>query len=223
MNPDPSSALAIPYASAAPAAGITCRQAGAISSRRPACVTIAAIRQPGDDPAEHAVADLLEQQRDGAAAAGDLGFDVGDRDRGEQQRHADAVVEAALDVEALADPLRHARLGHDRLPERGVGRRQHDREDHRLLDGQLAEAPRQPRPRPSSDRQRQPDAEQAHGHADGAPQRAEVDPRGVREQHERERRLGQRAHRRAAGSTGRPRRAPRARRAARSRRTASPG
>ena len=36
MNPDPPSPLAMPYASAAPAAGITWRHAPSISSLRPA-------------------------------------------------------------------------------------------------------------------------------------------------------------------------------------------
>ena len=87
--------------------------------------------EPADDAADDPVADLLEQQRRGAAALRDLRLDVGHRDGREQQRDADAVVEPALDVESLADPPRDARLGDDRLPERGVGRRQHDRRGSR--------------------------------------------------------------------------------------------
>ena len=101
--------------------------------------------------------------------------DVGQRDGGEQQRHADAVVEPALDVEPLADALRHARLGDDRLPERRVGRRQHDRR---------APAPRRAvswpnrtaaAAAPSRDRQRQADPEQSHRDADRAAEVAQVD------------------------------------------------
>ena len=107
--------------------------------RRPASLTMAAISTPATTPPNDAVADLLEQQRPGAAAAGDLGMDVGGRHGREQQRHADPVVEPALDVEPLADPLWHARLGDDGLAERRVRRRQDDPDDHGLLDAQLPE------------------------------------------------------------------------------------
>jgi hypothetical protein len=50
MNPDPCRPLAIPYARAAPAAGITCPHDAAIRSRRPACVTITAIKSPATTP-----------------------------------------------------------------------------------------------------------------------------------------------------------------------------
>ena len=83
--------------------------------------------------------------------------------------------------------------GDDRLAEGGVGRRQHDPEDDGLPDGQHVED-RARRERSEGDRQRQPDSEQAQGHRDLAPQLFEVDPRGVGEEHERQRRLGQRPH-----------------------------
>jgi hypothetical protein len=156
---------------------------------------------PGDQQArghasQDAVADLLHQQRGGAAPAGDLRFHVGRRDGREQQRHADAVVEPAFDVESLADPLRHARLGDDRLPEGSVGRRQHDREDHGLFDAELPED-RCRRHRAQEEGQRQADGEEPQRHADGAAQLTEVDARRVGEQYERQRRLGQHAHGRA--------------------------
>ena len=44
---------------------------------------------------------------------------------------------------------------------------------------------------PASDRQRQPDPEQARGHGELVAQRRERDPRRVREEDERQRRLGQ--------------------------------
>ena len=93
-------------------------------------------------------------------------------------------------------------------PERRVGRRQHDAEDHRLPDGQHVEE-RGRGERAERDRQRQADAEQPQRHADGAAQVLEVDPRRVAEQHERERRLGQRAHGGARALERRSRRAPR--------------
>ena len=159
-------------------------------------MTIAATDESADHPADDPEADLLEQERRGAATLRDLGLDVGHRDRREQQRHADPVVEPALDVQPLADPRRDARLGDDRLPERGVGRREHHRQDHRLLDGQRAEDRRR-REGAERDRQRQPDAEQAQRQPDLAAELPEIDARGVAEQHQRERRLRQRSHGRA--------------------------
>ena len=47
----------------------------------------------------------------------------GDGKRDEEQRDADPVVETALDVEALSNPHGEAWGGDDRLPERGIGRR----------------------------------------------------------------------------------------------------
>ena len=193
MKPDPCSPTAIPYASAAPATGMTCRQVAAIRSCRPAWITIPAISRPGADPGEHAEPELLEQQRARAAPAGDLGLDVGDGDGREQQRDADPVVEPALEVEPLADRLRDALVADDGLAERRVGRREHDAEDHRLPDREHAED-RGRGHGSERDRQRQADAEQPERHPDAAAQPAGVDPRGVAEQHERERSLRERAH-----------------------------
>ena len=72
-------------------------------------------------------------------------------------------------VEPLADPPRDARLGDNRLPQRGVGRRQHDRQDDRLFDGQLVEGHSR-RDCAECDRQRQPDPEQPHRHPGHAEQ-----------------------------------------------------
>ena len=93
-------------------------------------------------------------------------FHIGGGDGREQQRHADPVVEPALDVQALADPLRHARLGDDRLAR---ARRR----------SAPARPPGSPPPQtvswpkisaaataPSGDGQRQADAEQPQRHAD---------------------------------------------------------
>ena len=119
-------------------------------------------QQPGGHSAERAEPELLDQQRARAATAGDLRFHVGDRDGGEQQRHADPVVEPALDIEPLANPLRHARIADDGLPESCVRRREHDREDHGLPHRQLVED-RGGGERAQRDRQRQADAQQPHG------------------------------------------------------------
>ena len=93
---------------------------------------MATYHKPGDHSADHPEANLLEQQRSERPPVRDVRLDVGSGDGGEQQRHADPVVETALDIEALADPARHARRGHDRLAESGVGRRQDHRQDQRV-------------------------------------------------------------------------------------------
>ena len=49
MKPDPPSALAVPYASAAPAAGMTGQPPAADQAAPPAARTITATRDAGDD------------------------------------------------------------------------------------------------------------------------------------------------------------------------------
>ena len=116
-----------------------------------------------------------------------------DREGDEEQGHADPVVQAALDVQPLTNADGQAWIRDDGLPERRVRRREHDRQHQRLRPQELTEEhSRDDRAR--EDRQRQPDSEQARGQRDFPAQRHEVDPRGVGEQHERERRLGKRAH-----------------------------
>jgi hypothetical protein len=153
-------------------------------------------QEPGDDPSDNAVADLLEQERPGAAAARDVRFHVGHRHGGEQQRDADPVVQAALDVQSLADSWRDARLGDDCLPECSVGGRQHDRQDDGLCDGDLPEDHSR-RNGAERDRQRQADTEQPQRHTDLAAKLSEIDARGVAEQDQRQRRLRQRLDGRA--------------------------
>ena len=146
-------------------------------------------------------------------------FHVGDGDCREQQRDADAVVQAALDVEALADPRRDTRLGHDCLTERGVGRRQDDREDERLLDGQLAEeAPRRAR------RARSSAAARSRADAPGPrPRDGAAGDRSARRRRTGRARASPRpaVARSRSSSRGRFRRGPRARPADRPRRTPS--
>ena len=84
-------------------------------------------------------------------------------------------------------------IGDDGLTERRVGRREHDREHERLEPGQRGEE-QGGNHRARGDRQRQPDSEQACRQRDLTPQRSEIDPRRVREEDERQRRLGERAH-----------------------------
>ena len=56
--------------------------------------------------------------------AGGLVFDVRGGERDQQQGDADPIVEAALDVQSLTDARWEPWLGHHRLAERGIGRRE---------------------------------------------------------------------------------------------------
>ena len=58
------------------------------------------------DPGEYSVPDLLHHDRDGVMGRSPTGLGVGGGERNQKQRHADAVVETALDVEPLADSRR---------------------------------------------------------------------------------------------------------------------
>ena len=148
------------------------------------------------DAAEQSVADLLDhhaQRMRLAAGAGD------GRQRDQQQGNADPVVEAALDVERLTHNLRKPRVRDDRAAKPGVGRREDHPQDQRLAE---RERPKQKhRDQPTEhDRQGQTHAKQTHRHRSLAPQRPQIHPRGIREQHHRERRLGQRPHSRTRGT-----------------------
>ena len=142
MKPEPPRPVAAPYASAAPAAGITCRH-GARDQ-------VAAAGLDDDHPdqrarrraRQQAIADPSVHDRDRAVTLGDVGLHVGGGHGQEEQRDADPVVEPALDVQPLADALRHVRVGDDRLPQRCVRRRQRDPEDDRFLNAELAEQDR---------------------------------------------------------------------------------
>jgi hypothetical protein len=147
----------------------------------------------GEHAADRAVADLLEHELDCATPAGDVRLDIRQRDRGEQQRHADAVVQPAFDVEALADSRNDARIGDDCLSERGIRRRQDHADDHGLAEGQLIEDDGRDE-RSERNGERKAESEQTSGQADAGAQRPEIDPRGVAEEHESQRRLGQRPH-----------------------------
>ena len=146
--------------------------------------------QRGDHPADDPVADLLEQKGGPCSSPGNTRLDVRGRHGREEQRYADPVIEPAFDVQALADPSRDAWLGDHRLAEGGVGRRQDHPDDHGLPEGQLAED-HGGGERSECDRQRQPDPEQPQRNRGSTPQSPEVDARGIGEEHERQRRLGQ--------------------------------
>jgi hypothetical protein len=98
-------------------------------------------------------------------------------------------VEPTLDIETLADARRNPGVGNDRLPERSVRRGEHDRKQHGLDERELSEHD-DTRESAGHDRQRQPDREQAKRQEVLAAQCREVDPRRVREEDDRQRRLG---------------------------------
>ena len=78
------------------------------STRRRGTPTLstAAAASPAITPATASVADLLEHELHRRAVSDRARLRLGDRDRDEQQRHADPVVEPALDVEPLTDRVR---------------------------------------------------------------------------------------------------------------------
>ena len=83
-----------------------------------ACVDDDCGREPARERSEHdAVPDLLCDEPRGVAVPDRALLGLGDRERDEEQGDADAVVESALDVEALADPDGQA-SGGARRPDR---------------------------------------------------------------------------------------------------------
>ena len=151
----------------------------------------------GCDASDEAVPDLLEHQVDCGVRRHLAVVPLGDGERDEEERDADAVVEAALDVEPLPDPRRNPLVGDDRLTERRVGAGQHDREHERLDEAdprQHADADEGP----GDDRERESDPEQAGWHGEFLAQSGERDARGIREEDQRERRLRQQLDRLAA-------------------------
>ena len=152
------------------------------------------------DPADHDTqddrdGDLERGIRDPVATGSRMG---GQRHGDQDERCGDTVVEAALDVEHAPDTDRDGLVGHHRLPERGVGRRQGaaDEERHRQWEGR----PRHRRDQGAQrDGERQPDGEEPDDHAGVLPQRIDPDERRVREQDQRQGQLGEQAHGLGAG------------------------
>src|SRR4029450_13482670 len=73
----------------------------------------------GDDPADDAEADLLQDDPERFDVT-DAFFGLGDGEEDDQQGHTDAVVQAALDVETLADAGGQPPVANHRQPQRGV-------------------------------------------------------------------------------------------------------
>ena len=97
----------------------------------------------GGDARKHsgqdAVADLLEHQPSRGPVADRSRLGLRDREHDPEQRHADPVVEAALDVQSLSNSAREPRQRDDRLAERRVRRREDHREEERLGPRELGE------------------------------------------------------------------------------------
>ena len=124
---------------------------------------------------ERSVADLLEHELHRRAVSDRALLRLGDRDRDQEQRHADAVVEPALDIEPLTNTRGNTGIGDDRLPQRSVRRGEHDREQDGLDQGELRKHGNT-RERAGHNRQRQPDRKQAKRQDVLAAQCCEVDP-----------------------------------------------
>ena len=118
----------------------------------------------------------------------------GDEDDGQ----GDAVVEAALDVEALADPDRDERVAHHRLAERGVGGRE-DRPQENRLPGLEARHDHPRREGPRRNGQGQADSQQPGGQALMQAEVREVDSRGIGEEHQHQGELGETVEQTGAG------------------------
>ena len=206
MKPDPPSATASPYASAAPAAGMTCRQ----RSRDQVSAARRGRRSRATSSAGH---DAAERRRSRSPRAAASPRCARRRSPIRRRRSATAANSSGTQMPSLSplstlSPWRirpgTRGVGDDRLPERGVGRREDHGQDHRLPDRELVEERRRPRRR----RARSSAAGRCRAGAAGTPslaaKLAEVDARGVAEQHERERRLRQRPHGLARASTSIP-------------------
>ena len=162
-------------------------------------------RQALDDRGEDArrearnqpVADLVRHEAPCGVGRHLRRVGLGDADRDEEQRDADAVVEAALDVQPLTDAGGKTRVGDDRLPQRGVRAREDHRQHQRLgclearQHGDAHQGARE-------NREWKPDPEQAQRHGVFDLQRPQRDPGGVGEQHKGQRGLRQDLERLAA-------------------------
>ncbi len=122
-------------------------------------------RRARDDAAQHAVSDLLGHELGGVAVSDRSFLRQRDGERDEEERHADPVVEATLDVEALTDSDRKATRRDDDLTERGIGRREDDREHESFGPREVAEE-RDCGDEPGDDRERKPDPEQPRRNAE---------------------------------------------------------
>ena len=141
-------------------------------------------------PGKDAVADLLEHESSCGPVPDRPGLRLCDGEHDPEQRHADPVVQAALDVQSLSDSAWEPHQRDDRLTERCVRRREDHREEERLGPQELRKDDER-KEEARHERQGQADPEQPERHRELAAKRTDVDPRSVREQDESKRRLGE--------------------------------
>ena len=141
MNMLPPRAAAAAAARRAVAAVRRCSQLASIDPRRSASRSAPTPKMPREQPCpDDAVPDFVGHETDGAAVRRAFSLRLREAEGDEEERNAPArVVEAALDVEALADPRGHPHRSPPALSERGIGARDHHRQDQRLQKGDPGE------------------------------------------------------------------------------------
>lgn len=119
--------------------------------------------QPADkDAGERAEGDLEGSEAQPVGGTAFAGHRRGaSREEDQHQRQGDAVVQAALDVECLADPHRHPGGAHHRLAAGGVGGGEDGGEQRRFPEGEGGEE-RGGGERSEEDGERHPHHQQAH-------------------------------------------------------------
>ena len=150
--------------------------------------------EAGDCAHQNAVADRLGDHAFCVGRGERASLGIRECQRDQERWDAEAVVEAALDIESLPDRHGQALVADNRLPERGIGRGQHDGEHHRLCQPEVRQHQHRS-DRAGNHGQRQPNPEQARRHRVSVPQRAKIDARRIGEQHQSERYLREPAQR----------------------------
>ena len=130
--------------------------------------------QAGDDPAHEAPADGFGDDACHMRVRELPRVGLCDRERDRQERHAEAVVQPALDVEPLADARWQAGARDDSLAECRVGWRQDDGNDQRFCPSDAVEQ-ECAHDRSGHDREREPDGQEAGGNPILASQDVQVD------------------------------------------------
>ena len=132
-------------------------------------------------------AEMAQHQLRGADAMVGLG---GDGQQDQKNRDADAVVQAALGVQAFADGCRHRRVGGHGLTQGCIRGCKHGGQD-----GELDQAQAGQQQGTGHDargyRQRQPNEQQLHRRGHVLPENPEIGAGGIGEQDQRQRQLGQ--------------------------------
>ena len=143
------------------------------------------------DADEQADADLLQNDHCDVPgrAAFDLGAD-GELEQDDDDRYADAIVQAAFQVQRFTCRCWDGGVGNDRCAECGVGRREKRCQQCDFKQAEMRED-EQPDQEAEHDGQRQADQQQPPGQPDGASHDSEISVRGIREQHHRKRELCQ--------------------------------